>query len=273
MGVDRNRPGGEKVGLALGSGIARGLAHIGVLRVLEREGIPVDMVAGTSIGALVGALHAMGKNADEILKTAREIGSRRFNYLVDLNIPKTGLIRGKKIEEKLKQLYGDTEFFDLLLPFKCVATDIDSGEEVIIDDGPVWEAVRASISLPVILAVAKCKDRFLVDGALVNPVPVDIVKDMGAGFVIAVNVIPDRSIRDATEPNIFDVVMQTLHIVGYYAVRESIARADIVIEPEVDGFALTDFHRVDECVAKGEKAALKAIPEIKRLLAGQRRQA
>ena len=267
MGVAGDSKGRKKVGLALGSGIARGLAHIGVLQVLDREGITVDMVTGTSIGALVGALYAIGKTVDEILETARALGSRRFNYLVDLNIPKTGLIRGRKIEERLKEFYGDSEFKDCVIPFKCVATDIDSGKEVVIDEGLLWEAVRASISLPVILAVASWKDKFLVDGALINPVPVNLLKQMGADIVIAVNVIPDRSIRDATEPNIFDVVMQTLHIVGYYAVRESLQEADVVLAPEVENFALTDFHRVDECVEKGVISTEAALPRIRQLLA------
>jgi NTE family protein len=127
--------------------------------------------------------------------------------------------------------------------------------------------VRASISLPVILAIAAWKDKHLVDGALVNPVPANLLKKMGADIVIAVNVIPDRSVRDATEPNIFDVIMQTLHIVGYCAVKESLAEADVILEPEVDNFALTDFHRVDECVEKGIESAAAAIPRIKKLLA------
>lgn len=266
MGLDGDKPGTKKVGLALSSGVARGLAHIGVLKVLEKEGIPIDMIAGTSAGALVGALYAQGKSVSEIMEIGKKFGSHRFNYLVDLSIPKTGLIRGKKIEDKLKEFFGDAEFSDLVMPFACIATDIDNGKEVVINEGPLWQAIRASISLPIILAVAKWKDRYLVDGALVNPVPVDIVRKMGADTVIAVNVIPDRSIRDATEPNIFDVIMQTLHIVGYYAVKDSLEGADVVIEPEVKGIALTDFHKVEECVSLGETATQTSIPDIKLIL-------
>jgi NTE family protein len=258
---------GKKVGLALGSGVARGLAHIGVLQVLEAEGVPIDMVSGTSIGSVVGALYALGKPVSEILEIAREVGSHKFNYLVDLNVPRTGLIRGKKIEDRLKKFYGNSQFSDLVLPFKCVATDIDSGEEVVLDDGLIWEAVRASISIPVIFKVVNRRDRYLVDGALVNPLPADILRQMGADIVIAVNVIPDRNISDKTEPNIFDIVMQTLHIVEYSAVKRGVRKADVLLEPKVDGFALTDFHRVDECVEKGVLAAVKAIPRIKELLA------
>ncbi|NLE08873.1 MAG: patatin family protein [Dehalococcoidales bacterium] len=256
----------RKVGLALGSGVARGLAHIGVLQVLAREGIPIDMVAGTSIGSIIGAFCALGKTCEEILEIAREFGSKRFNYLVDLNIPKTGLIKGKKIEELLKEFYGDAEFSDCVKPFKCAATDIDTGEEVVLDEGPLWKAVRSSISIPVIFAVTNHNDRYLVDGALVNPVPVRLLKEMGADVIIAVNVIPERNITDRTEPNIFDVIMRTIHIVEYSAVKASVEGANVVIEPDVEEFALTDFHRVDELVEKGALCAREAVPYIKKAL-------
>ena len=261
----------KKVGLALGSGVARGLAHIGVLKVLEQEGLPIDMIAGTSVGALIGALYAQGKDVSQIKDLAIDLASKRFTFLVDLTLSKTGLIRGRKIEDKLKLIFGDTEFGDLKIPFACVATDIDSGEEVVINQGPVWEGVRASISMPVILAVAKWEDRYLVDGVLVNPVPVSILTAMGADFIIAVNVIPDRSVKETSEPNIFGVIMQTLHIVGYHAVKSSLARADLVIEPRIEHIALTDFHRVDECARQGELATQEVIPEIKRRYSARRR--
>ncbi|UCC16204.1 MAG: patatin-like phospholipase family protein [Dehalococcoidales bacterium] len=262
--VDSNR---KKVGLALGSGAARGLAHIGVLRVLERAGIPVDMIAGTSIGAFVGALCAHGKRADEILEIARDIGTHRLSYLVDMSLPRTGLIKGKKLENKLAQLYDGVEFNDLKLPFKCMATDIDTGKAVIMDKGLVWTAVRASISLPVILAVKKRENRYLVDGGLVDPVPVDVVRKMGADIVIAVNVMPETRSKSNAEPGIFDVIMQTIYIVSTYVAKDSLEGADIVIEPDVAGFKLSDFHKVDECVKLGEEAADNAVPRIKRLLA------
>ncbi|MFC2038946.1 patatin-like phospholipase family protein [Chloroflexota bacterium] len=260
-----NTEGRKKIGLALSSGVARGIAHIGILEVFEREHIPVDMIAGTSIGALIGALYALGKKPAEIKEMVKTAGSKRFILITDLSLPKTGLIKGKKIEDTLKQFFGDAEFKDLKIPFSCVATDIDSGQEVIIDQGPLWQAIRATISLPVILAVAKWRGRHLVDGALVNPVPVNVVKKMGADCVIGVNVIPDREVKEATEPNIFDVIMQTLHIVGYSSLHTSVAEADLLIEPKVEKIALTDFHRVDECARLGEQAAEEALPDIRRL--------
>ncbi len=257
----------KRVGLALGGGAARGLAHIGVLRVIEREGIPVDLITGTSIGAIVGALYAQGKKADEILEIARDFGTHRLSYLVDMSLPRTGLVKGKKLEDKLAQLYEGAKFTDLKLPFKCMATDLDTGKVVVMDKGLVWTAVRASISLPVILALTSRENKYLVDGGLVDPVPVDVVRNMGADIVIAVNVMPDTKNKSESEPGIFDVIMQTISIMNSHLVKESLAGADIVIEPDVARFKLSDFHKVDECVSAGEEAADNAVPAINKLLA------
>lgn len=265
----------RKVGLALGSGAAWGLAHIGVLAVLEKEGIPIDMIAGTSAGALVGALYAAGKDVTLIKSLAIDLGSKRFDLLVDLALPRTGLIRGRRIEDMLRSIIGDIEFGDLRMPFTCVATDIVTGEEVVIRKGLVWEGVRASVSVPVILAVARWEGRYLVDGALVNPVPVSVLKEMGADYVIAVNVTPDVRERihrvneerlETKEPNIFNVLMQTVYIAGHQAVRSSLVGADVIIEPQVTHIGWGDFHRVQECILQGELAAQNSIPEIKRQL-------
>lgn len=258
----------KKVGLALGSGFARGLAHIGVLKVLEREGIPVDMIAGTSIGSVIGGLYALGANVARITRLAQELGSSRLSFILDPALPKTGLIRGKRIESRLKSFFGDTEFSDLKIPFACLATDIYDGSEVVIKEGLVREAARASISIPVVLAVVKRGGRYLVDGSLVNPVPVSILKAMGADIIIAVNVLPYREIPGGDEPNIFEVIMQTLHISSYRVIAASLAGADIVIEPRVVDIGYADFHRVDEGIMRGESAAEQAIPEIRRLLSG-----
>ncbi len=265
MAVKTAKPA-KKVGLALGSGFARGLAHIGVLKVLEREGIPVDMIAGTSIGSVIGGLCALVADVARITQLAQELGSSRFSFILDPALPKTGLVRGKKIESRLKSLFGDTEFSDLRIPFACLATDIDDGGEVVIKEGLVREAARASISVPVLLAVVKREGRYLVDGGLVNPVPVSVLKAMGADIIIAVNVLPYLEIPGSDEPNIFDVIMQTLHISNYRMIATSLAGADIVIEPRVMDIGYADFHRVDEGIMRGESAAEQVIPDIRRLL-------
>ena len=268
-----------KVGLALGTGAARGLAHIGVLEVLEKEDIPIDMIAGTSAGAIVGALYAYGKDSSQIKKLAQNLGSKRFALLADPALPKTGLIRGRKIEDRLRSIFGDIEFGDLGIPFACVATGIEHGEEVVIKQGLVWQGVRASISIPVILAAVKRHGRYLVDGALVNPVPVSVLKEMGADFIIAVNVTPDlrdglhhisEGQAEAKEPNILNIIMQMVHIIGYQAVKSSLVGADVIIEPQVTHIGWFDFHRAPECVLQGELAARNCVLEIKRKLEGEK---
>ena len=266
----------RKIGLALGSGAARGLAHIGVLEVLEKEGIPIDMLAGSSAGALVGALYAQGKDVSQIKNLAIDLGSKRFALLADPALPKTGLIRGRKIEGVLRSIIGDIKFRDLRMPFACVAADIETGEEVVINQGSVLEGVRASISIPVIFTLVKWEGRYLVDGGLVNQVPVSVLKKMGADFIIAVNVTPDirdrtrprgkERVEDFKEPNIFNVIMQTIHIAAYQAVKSSLVGADVIIEPQVTHIGWGDFHRAPECILQGELAAQESIPEIKRQL-------
>ena len=261
----------QKVGLALGSGVARGLAHIGVLEVLQREGIPVDVIAGTSAGSAIGALYAQGKDAEMIKGRVEGMGWRQIVSLVDLAFPKTGFIEGSKVKKWLKGIIGDVAFEDLKKPLACIAADIMTGEEVVIDRGSVLEAVMVSISMPVIFSVVKWKNRYLVDGAVVNPVPVDVLKRMGADIVIAVNVIPSpgRRIHQAEEfrkPNIISIIMQSIYIGSYSLVEASLEGADIVIEPEVAHIGTGDFHRAKECIVLGEKAAQEAIPGIKKLL-------
>ena len=259
----------RKVGLALSGGAARGLAHIGVLEVLEKEGIPVDMIVGSSAGALVGVLYAQGKAVSEIKDLAIELGSKKISFWVDPILPRSGLTQGRKIRNVLAAAIGDTEFGDLKLPFACVAADIETGEEIVINQGSVLEGVRASISIPIIFTVVKWKGRYLVDGSLVNPVPVSVVKEMGADFIIAVNAIPDTSKKadqPGKEPNIFNVIMHTVNIASHRMVEYSLSGADVVIEPQVASIGHFDFHRVQEFILQGALAAQTSIPEIKRKL-------
>ena len=262
----------KKIGLALGSGAARGLAHIGVLEVLGKAGIPIDMIAGTSAGAVVGALYAQGKDSSQIKELA--LARHKLAHFVDPSLPKTGFIKGKKIKDLLESFIGgDIKFSDLKVPLACVATDIVTGEEVVIDCGPVLEALRAVISIPAIFTVVKWKGRYLVDGSLVNPVPVSVVKRMGADFIIAVNVIPDVADRahrvdkeSYKEPNIINIIMQSIYIGTYSLVRSSMEEANIVIKPNVAHIGYGDFHHAQECILQGELAAQNSIPEIKRKL-------
>jgi len=268
----------KKVGLALGGGGARGLAHIGVLQILEEEDIPIDMIAGASAGAAIGALYAQGKDASLIKNLAiKLLDWRKLLSLVDFGFSRTGLIHGKKVWELLKLIMGgDVNFSDLKIQLACVATDITRCEEVVINEGSVVDAVRASFSIPGIFAVAKLKGRYLVDGSLVNPVPVSVVRRMGADFVIAVNVIPDfkekrfqtdkEGIATFKKPNIFNVVTQSFQMAQCLLVRSCLESADIVIRPRVAHIGIGDFRRRQECILQGELATKDSIIEINRQL-------
>ncbi len=266
----------KKVGLALSSGAARGVAHVGVLAVLERKGIPIDMIAGTSIGAIVGAFYAAGKDISQIKKAVMSLSRRQMMSLADFTIPTRGFIKGKKITGWLKSVIGDMDFEDLKIPFACVATDINTCREVVIQQGSVVEALRASVSMPVIFTPAKWQGQYLVDGALMDPVPVRVVKEMGADLVIAVNVVPyigdqiqradAEDLGKPKEPNIFSVLIRMMYIMGYQAALSGLREADITIAPSVGHIRPDNFHRARELILQGERAAQRAIPEINRQL-------
>lgn len=184
---------GLKIGLALGGGSARGLAHIGVIQVLQAYGIPIDVIAGTSIGSLVGSLYAAGDSVEKLEKSVSLLNKRKMLSLMDITFPRSGLVRGNRIEKMLID-WGleDKTFEELNIPFAAVATDIESGERVILHQGNVADAVRASMSIPGIFVPVKYDDRYLVDGGVVDPVPVDLVKKMGADIIIAVSLAIKR---------------------------------------------------------------------------------
>jgi NTE family protein len=265
----------KKIGLALGGGYARGLAHIGVLEVFEREGIPVDIIAGTSIGALVGALYARKRDAGWLRKQAAQLDWIGVTTLVDLSLPKSGFISGKRITNLLRRFIGDADFSDLNIRLACVATDIIKGDEVIFDHGSVLEAVRASISIPIIFRAVKKEGRYLVDGGLVNQVPVNVARRMGADIVIAVDVTPSRLERanyitkneKAKEPSVFQVMAQTIYITTYLSTRQVSEGADVLVHPQLAHIAPGEFYRAPECILEGEYSAVDRLAEIKRHLA------
>ena len=179
-----------KVGLALGSGAARGWAHIGVIRALSQAGIQVDCIAGTSIGALVGAVHASGQ-LDALEAVVKDLDWKQIAFFFDMVLPKSGLLDGKKVSEFVRSHVRQVRIEELPIPFCAVATEINSGREVHLNQGDIIEAVRASLAVPGIFTPVKKDGVFLVDGGLVNPVPVDVVRGMGADFVIAVDINHD----------------------------------------------------------------------------------
>ena len=183
----------KKIGFALGGGGARGLSHIGVLKVLDEYGIVPDIISGTSIGAIIGALYSGGHKPAEIEQLVLGLNWKKLVSLVDVTLPVSGFFQGKRLVSLLKSIIGDLTFQQLQYAFSCVATDIISGEQVVLKEGSLIEAVRASISLPGIFTPVSISGRFLVDGGLINTVPVSVCRDMGADYVVGVNVIPNPS--------------------------------------------------------------------------------
>jgi NTE family protein len=183
--------GNIKIGCALGGGGARGLSHIGVLKVLNEQGIFPDIIAGTSIGAIVGALYAGGYKPGEIEKLILGMDWKTLVHLVDVALPFNGFLKGKRVVSLLESILGDLTFPQLKVAFACVATDIINGKQVVLRDGSLVEALHASIALPGIFKPVAIKGQYLVDGGLVNTVPVSVCRDMGAEYVIGINVVPE----------------------------------------------------------------------------------
>ena len=252
------------------------MAHVGVLAALERKGIPIDMIAGASIGAVIGAFYAAGKDISHIKNVVMSVNRRTMLSLMDFTLPKMGFIKGKRVTHWLKSNIGDINIEDLRIPFACIATDIQTGEEVVIKKGSVAEGLRASSSMPVTFTPAKWQGRYLVDGGLVDPLPVRVLREMGADVVIAVNVVPyigDRDQKTNAEdldslkgPNIFSILMRMISIMGYQAAIAGLREADIIIAPNVGHIRPSDVNRARELILRGERAAQRAIPEIRRLL-------
>lgn len=244
------------IGLALGCGAAKGYAHIGVLQVLEREKIPIDIIVGSSIGALIGALYAAGINTIMLERLAHQI--RRRNWM-DISVSTKGLIAGDKIEAILKLLTKNLNFDQLSIPLGVVATDLCTKQAVLIKDGNVASAVRASIAIPGIFYPKEINGRVLVDGGVLERVPGKMAREMGADFVIAV----ELGFSDYLPPkNIYEVLIQTFDVMGREIQNLKQYDCDVLISPhlsDVDGLA---FNKVGKCIDEGRKAAEKAVPWI-----------
>jgi NTE family protein len=192
--VKRKQKRAKKIGLALGSGSARGWAHIGVIKALNEAGINVDFVSGTSVGAVVGAVYASGA-IHSFEEVVLQLDWKRVVSFLDVVFPKSGLIDGNKIADFVRIHVGNNDFADLSLPFRAVSTDLTTGTEVVIQEGDIIEAVRASISIPGIFTPLRKEGKTLVDGGLVNPVPVSVVREMGADLVIGVDLNHDTILK------------------------------------------------------------------------------
>lgn len=250
-----------KIGLALGSGAARGLAHIGVIKVLQKNNIPIDFVSGSSIGAVVGALFCSGTPLDWVIKL---LGYLKNRHIIDISISKRGLIEGKKIEDFLSLLIKKKTFEELEVPLAIVATDLEKGEKVVFSEGEIVSAIRASISIPGIFPPVVYDGKVLVDGGVVDRVPAGVARAMGADIVIGVDV-GFRTGEEFRPKNIFDIIIQTVGIMEMQAVKRKNDKCDLIITPNVKNispFSITD---ATESVKAGIIATEACLDKIKKL--------
>ncbi len=250
-----------KIGLALGSGGALGYAHAGVIKALEDNGIPIDMIAGSSIGALVGAVYASGLKVDQMRRFALSFNR---NTYVDVTVPRKGFVSGKRLKNLLYIITKGKNLEDLPIPIAVVATDIQLGEKVVFHTGNIAETVRASISIPGVFVPAVIDGRTLVDGGVIERVPVADARELGADIVIAVNVSTVR--RNAPVNSILDVLMQSFDIMQYEILHNRIISSDVMIIPDLKNMSSFDYSKSSQVIDLGEKATLAQMDTIKQLI-------
>ena len=254
------------VGLALGGGMARGCAHIGVLRELEKHDIPIDLIAGTSVGSLIGGAYAAGLSPDQIEKMALTIS---WNDLGRVTISKLGFYNSERTEEYVRKHFPVTEFEKARLPFGAVATDIQTGKMVIFTEGSLPLAIRASCAMPIFYTPVVVNGRMMVDGGLVGHIPASVARLMGADLVIAIDV-NSQHLPIPPPTHLFSVMSQALSVMGRTAVQYLYADADIVIRPQIEQVRPDDLSKAAEMITAGEEAARRVIDKIKRSLAPRR---
>ncbi len=254
-----------KIGLALGGGAARGFAHIGVIKVLEAQGIVPDLVVGTSAGSLVGALYAAGNNGYALQKMAIDMDEAAIS---DWTLPffsqSTGVLKGEAIQSYVNRALQGKPIDQLKLPFGAVATDLHTGQPILFRRGNTGAAVRASSAVPGVFHPVRIGNIDYVDGGLVAPVPASFARQMGAEFVIAVNISAQPDAQPASST--FEVLLQTFAIMGQSLNQYELKQADIVIRPELGTMKGSDFQGRNLAILAGEKAAMAVLPEIRRKL-------
>ncbi len=252
-----------KIALVLGAGSSKGFAHIGALKVLEMNHVPINMIVGTSVGSAVGSLYAYGYDAFQLQRISFAVGKGDIvDFIIPL--PTNGFIWGEKLEEFINKNLNNTPMEKLKIPFYAVATDIQSGQEVVFGCGNTGQAVRASCSIPGIFRPVQIGDGLYVDGGVVSPVAVDAARRLGADIVIAVDISSgiDRTRPESTMQTIF----QTFNIMYAKLSNIQLARADVVIRPKVDYIGSSDFSKRHEAILEGEKAAMEALPQIMQII-------
>lgn len=249
------------VGVALGAGGARGFAHIGVLKAFEEHGVPVDIVAGSSMGGLVGALYATGSKPRFMEEFASHM---RRRYWVDLSVPKMGILTGEKVRHLVHLMTRGLRLDQTNIPLAITATDLLSRKNVVFYHECIADAVRASISIPGVFVPYRWNGGLYVDGGVLDPVPVDAALSLGATVVVAVDVSSKTTQNHPS--SMMDVVLQAFEIMQERVNALSDVRAQVEIRPPLDGVGISQFHRADEAVAAGYEAAMAAINEVKQII-------
>ncbi|MCJ7546976.1 MAG: patatin-like phospholipase family protein [Deltaproteobacteria bacterium] len=252
-----------KIALVLGAGSSKGFAHIGVLKVLEMNHIPINMIVGTSVGSAVGSLYAYGYDAFQLQRISFAIEKGDIADFI-IPFPTNGFIKGEKLEEFINKTLNNTPMENLKIPFYAVATDIQNGQEVVFSMGNTGQAVRSSCSIPGIFRPVQIGDRMYVDGGVVSPIAVDAARRLGADIVIAVDI---SSEHDRTKPeSTMATIFQSFNIMYSKLGQIQLAHADVVIRPKVGYIGSSDFSKRHEAILEGEKAAMEALPQITQII-------
>lgn len=249
----------RKVTLVLGGGSARGLAHIGVLKVLEREKIPFNMIVGTSMGAMIGAAYSVGLPITTMESRAYSFTANR---LLDATIPAMGLLAGDKLEGSIREMIDNKGFADCKIPFVAVTTNIETGEEVVFQKGDLIKVIRASCSWPGIFNPVKIDGQLLVDGGIKHSVPTKIAQDLGAEYILAVDV--GFCVKKGRIRNIFQMILQAFQITGEELNVHQSTNADFVIKVDLGDIDQASFERSREAIQKGVEAAELLVGALKK---------
>ncbi|MGI6705396.1 MAG: patatin-like phospholipase family protein [Clostridia bacterium] len=250
-----------KVGIALGGGAGRGIAHIGVLQVLTEKKIPIDMVAGTSIGAIIGALYCCGVGCRMMEKIALHLDEKAY---FDVTVPRKGFMKGDRIQSLVQTLTGNKNFEDLAIPLGVVAVDLNQSKAIIFRRGKIHKAVRASISIPGLFEPVETEGMVLVDGGIIDRVPVSALQEMGADITIGVDVGFRGTHQKAN--GILEIILQSFEVMEWEMVKHRTMDADVMITPDLMDINPTTLAQASESIELGRKAAETAVPEIRRLL-------
>ena len=263
VSVVASTPAPVKVGIALGGGAAKGFAHIGVIKMLEANGITPVVVSGTSAGSVVGALYASGMDAYAMQEKAFALDESKIR---DVSLFSGGVVKGQKLQDYVNELVGGRTLEKMRKPFAVVATRLNDGERTVFVRGNTGQAVRASSSIPGVFEAVAIGKAHYVDGGVVSPVPVDAARELGADFVIAVD-ISSKANGIASPTSMLGNVNQSITIMGQKLGALELARADIVIRPKVTDIGATDFAQKNRAILEGERAAQAALPEIRKKIA------